>query len=98
MQVTMHKATDGALFETFEAFAKHEEKLKIEAAIKADVLNTNDFHETDAGYLALDLENVASFVAANADVLRKALEVAKVVKRGRGPGKKKVEAPAQAAA
>lgn len=83
MQVIMHKAADGALFEKFEDFAKHEASLKVKTALAETTFNLDSFHETDRGYKALDEESIPQFVADNADVLRKVLEGSKVVKRGR---------------
>lgn len=91
MLVQMHKASDGALFETFEEFAAHEEQLKIKEAVNAATFNTSSFFiNEDAGSDALVLaeDSLDDFIAANADVLRSILSTTKVIKRGRRAGAK----------
>lgn len=84
--VKMHKASDGSLHESFDAFAKHEEKLKISKAVETASFNLDAFFvNEDAGSdgKVLPEENIGAFVAANADVLRKVLAAGNVSKRGR---------------
>lgn len=81
--VKMHKASDGSLHESFDAFAKHEEKLKIEAAVKDVVFVTAGFELDDRDNEVLHVENIGAFVAANADTLRSILAAGNVSKRGR---------------
>lgn len=90
MQVTMFKATDGQLFDTFDAYAKHEETIKLQEAISAVELNLGSFYEDDRGSLVLASEDIGKFVVANADALRVALATSKPVLRvrGRRPGTK----------
>lgn len=84
--VKMHKASDGTLHESFDAFAKHEEKLKIGKAVEAASFDLSAFFANeDAGSTGKVLfeEDIGSFVAANADTLRAILAAASVSKRGR---------------
>lgn len=87
MIVKMHEASDGSLHKTFEAFAKHEEGLKITAAVSAAELNTDSFHDVEGQYMALDADCIGSFIADNAVVLRKILNDAVVIRRGRNKTK-----------
>lgn len=84
--VKMHQASDGSLHPSFEAFATHEEKLKIEKAIEAAPLDLSAFFvNEDAGSNSkvLDESDIHRFVSANAGVLRDILNAAQVSKRGR---------------
>lgn len=89
--VKMHKASDGSLHETFEAFARREEKLKIGKAVEVTSFDLSDFFvNEDAGSneRVLSEDNIGAFVVANAEKLRAILNVAVVTRRGRGPAKK----------
>ena len=81
--VKMHKASDGTLHESFDAFAKHEEKLKIAAAVKDVTFVTAGFELDDRDNEVLHVENIGEFIAANAVALRNVLASASVSKRGR---------------
>ena len=81
--VKMHKASDGSLHESFAAFAKHEEGLKITAAVKEATFVTAGFELDDRDNSVLYVEGIAEFVAANAETLRTILATASVSKRGR---------------
>lgn len=84
--VKMHKTSDGTLHESFEAFARHEEKLKIGKAVEAASFNLDSFFvNEDAGSngKVLDADNIGQFVADNAEVLRVVLAAGNVSKRGR---------------
>lgn len=91
MQVTVHKSTDGQFFESFEAYKAHEEALQVNAKLADANLNLSAFSKDDRDNDVLFPENVAKFVAANADKLREVLNSSVVVKRGRAPGKKAAE-------
>lgn len=97
MQVIMHKAADGALFEKFEDFAAHQSKLKVKEAVAAVSLDTGLFFvNEDAGShtKVLAEDDLSEFIAVNADALRKVLESSKVVKRGRKSSKQATQAAA----
>ena len=84
--VKMHKASDGSLHESFEAYAKHEAGLKIKKAIGESALNlTSFFVNEDAGSDAkvLHEDDISTFVADNADALRNILNNSAVSRRGR---------------
>lgn len=81
--VKMHKASDGSLHESFDAFAKHEEKLKIGEICKSVIFVTAGFELDDRDNEVLHVDNIAVFVAANADALRNILANSNVSKRGR---------------
>lgn len=81
--VKMHKASDGSLHESFDAFAKHEEGLKIAAACKDATFVTAGFELDDRDQSVLYVEGIAAFVAANANTLRAVLAAGSVSKRGR---------------
>lgn len=81
--VKMHKASDGTLHESFEAFAKHEAKLKIAAAVKDVTFVTVGFKLDDRDNEVLHVENIGEFIAANAVALRNVLAAGNVSKRGR---------------
>lgn len=84
--VKMHKASDGTLHESFEAFAKHEAKLKIGAAVEGASFDLSAFFvNEDAGSngKVLSEEDIGAFIADNADVLRTVLAAGNVSKRGR---------------
>lgn len=98
MQVTVHKSTDGKFFESFEAYKAHEEALQVNAKLADAKLNYGAFSKDDRDNDVLFPENVAKFVADNAEELRKVLNSSVVVKRGRGAGKDKKAAPAEQAA
>ena len=82
--VKMHKASDGSLHETFDAFAKREAELKIGKAVEAATFNMEVATSVD-GYngTLIDTDDLASFITANAEVLRDILNSAVVPKRGR---------------
>lgn len=81
--VKMHQASDGSLHPSFDAFAKHEEGLKIAAACKDATFVTAGFELDDRDNSVLHIENVADFIAANAETLRTVLAAGAVSKRGR---------------
>lgn len=81
--VKMHQASDGSLHPTFEAFAKHEEKLKIGKAVETANFDMTAFELDDRDNAVLFPEKIADFIAANADTLRSVLTAGTVSKRGR---------------
>ena len=81
--VKMHQASDGSLHPTFEAYAAHERKVKIETAAKAAVFNASAFEADADGDMVLHTDNIYAFIADNAAVLEKILAGAVVSKRGR---------------
>lgn len=94
MQVTVHKSTDGKFFESFEDYKAHEEALQVNAKLADANLNYGAFSKDDRENDVLFPENVAKFVADNAEKLREVLNSSVVVKRGRVPGKKAEKAAA----
>lgn len=100
-KVSFWKATDGSLHETHESYAAHEERLRIIEGIgKLSVsdLNVNAARDyDDCGQVAVALHDMPTFIADNADLIRRVLADAAINKqRGpRGPRAKKVdESPA----
>lgn len=73
--VKMHKASDGTLHESFDAFAKHEERLKIMPELDK-AIEACDFSASEHGV-------IREFTLNNADKLREILNGAVVSKRGR---------------
>lgn len=80
--VKMHQASDGSLHPDFEAYAKHEEAVKIRKSLQTVALNESMFAGENDGQ-GLDFETIASFVVANGETLRAVLNGAVVSKRGR---------------
>lgn len=65
--VKMHKASDGSLHESFEAYAKHEAGIKIAKALEELGLSTSE----------------TGVIVENADALRNILNASVVSRRGR---------------
>lgn len=74
--VRAFKASDGALFEDYQAFVQHEESLKFDELWEKHLSDQFD-HEAQE-------ELVKSVVKDNADLFLEVLQGSKVKKRGRG--------------
>lgn len=94
MKVTLHKSNDGALHETAKACAKRNIELRVLDASKGATYDMASFQPDDRNNEALYPEGISSFIAANADVLRKILNDSLVAKRPRKPRAPKAAKPA----
>lgn len=84
--VKMHKASDGSLHETFEAFAERERRLRIEKACCEAAFDLDSFfvnEDANSDVKVLSEHDIGNFVVDNADLLRTILETSVVSRRGR---------------
>jgi hypothetical protein len=96
-KVTMHKATDGSLHDTAAKCTQHDIGQRILKAVDAASFNMDAGYtpdDQDEPYKVISQDDLSKFIAQNADVLRKILNGALIVKR---PRKSKVASPTVAA-
>lgn len=94
MKVTLHKSTDGVLHESAKECAKRNIELRVRAAAENVVFNTGTFEVTSDTESGLREEDIAAFIAANQEVLRKILAESLIVRRPRKPKLQAVKAVA----
>ena len=85
--VTMYRAEDGVLFDTAEECAKHESRVKMLPALERLAERANSCDELGVDHALIGVDEIAEFIAKNADDLRAILNSAAPTKR-RGRAKK----------
>ena len=84
MRVTLYKDSAGNLHETYEAYAKAEEAIKIKPAVEKLVSDKRSaLNRDDRDNFCLYEEDIAGFIADNAEALREILNGAVLPRRGR---------------